>query len=103
MKIRLSRLAAFKIERLLDYLEVEWSKSVRKKFLLELKTRLDRASTQPLAFPKSQLNTKLRKLVLTKLSTLLFTVQKDTLFVVTLFDSRQDPIEMEKELKKYFG
>lgn len=103
MKIELSKLASFKIESLLDYLESEWSKSTRERFLSELNSSLKRASAQPQAFPKSQLSPDLRKLVVTKQSTLLYTVQGDVLFVVTIFDSRQDPIEIEKEIIKNFG
>jgi len=103
MKVRLSRIAAYKIEHLLDYLELEWSKSVRQEFLSALKTSLERARLQPLVFPSSNLNSNLRKLIVTKQTTLLYTVQGDTLFVVTLFDSRQDPEAIEKEIQKYFG
>ena len=103
MKIRLSKLAAFKIEHLLYYLETEWSKSVRDDFLKSLSKSLERASEQPHAFPKSQLNDNLRKLVVTKQTTVLYSVKEDILFVVTVFDSRQDLIEIEKEIRKYFG
>lgn len=95
MKVKLSKLAVFKIERLLEQLEIEWSKSVRDHFLAELNANLKRASNQPLAFPKSQLNPSLRKLVVTKQSTVLYTIKDDVLFVVTLFDSRQNPSEIE--------
>ena len=103
MKIRLSSLAAFKLELLVEYLEERWSARVKLKFLKKLEKGLNVAANNPNAFPQSQIRPELRKLVITKQATALYLVDSDSLFVITIFDTRQDPSEIDKEIKKHFG
>jgi plasmid stabilization system protein ParE len=102
MKIRLSSLAAFKLELLVEYLEEKWSSKVKLKFLKKLESSLNAAAKNPNAFPQSQIRPELRKLVITKQATVLYLIDSDSIFVITIFDTRQDPSEIDKEIKKHF-
>ncbi|MEQ8907550.1 MAG: type II toxin-antitoxin system RelE/ParE family toxin [Vicingaceae bacterium] len=103
MKIRLSSLAAYKLELLVEYLEERWSSRVKLKFLKKLEKSLNVAANNPNVFPHSQIRPELRKLVITKQATALYLIDSDSLFVITIFDTRQDPNEIDKEIKKHFG
>lgn len=103
MRIRLSSLAAFKIQKLLDFLEEKWSLKAKNKFIQKFTDRLDVLENNPEGFPQSEVRPELRKLVITKQTTILYKMTKDTIFVVTLIDNRQDPDLIEKEIKKHFG
>ena len=103
MKIRLSSLAAFKLELLLEYLEEKWSARIKSKFLNKLKSSLNSVTKEPNAFPKSQIRPDLRKVVITKQTTALYKVESDSIYVITFTDTRQDPDKIEKEIKKHFG
>jgi plasmid stabilization system protein ParE len=103
MKIRLSSLAAFKLELLLEHLENEWSERIKNKFLGKLKSSLNSVAEKPNAFPKSQIRPDLRKVVITKQTTALYKIESDSIYVITIVDTRQDPEKIEKEIKKHFG
>ena len=102
MKILVSELAAFKIEKLLEYLEKEWSRKARNHFHKQLNSSIDVLRQSPFAFPKSEFHPEIRKLVVSKHSTVFYKVSDDLVFIITIFDSRQDPDQMESEILKHF-
>ena len=102
MKIHVSELAAFKIRRLLEYLENEWSREARNNFRKQLMSSIDILRQSPFAFPKSEFHPEVRKPVVSKQSTVFYKVSGDIVFIITIFDNRQDPDQMESELLKYF-
>ncbi len=103
MKIKLSKLASFKLENLLLFLEAEWSVKVRNNYLKKLTSTLTVISDNPEAFPKSAVRKEIRKAVITKQSSILYLVQDDTILVVTVFDNRQNQKNVSEEIKKHFG
>jgi len=102
MKIRVSELAAFKIKRLLQYLEKEWSRKARNSFHKQLNSSIDVLRHSPFAFPKSEFHPEIRKLVVSKQSTVFYKVSDDIVFIITIFDNRQDPDKMEADILKFF-
>ncbi|HKK38094.1 MAG TPA: type II toxin-antitoxin system RelE/ParE family toxin [Cryomorphaceae bacterium] len=102
MNIRLSTLAEFKLLHLLQYLEEEWSVKSKEKFLNTFRSKMEYLSQNPLACKQSDVRSDLRSLVLTKQNTLFYTIQADSILVVTIFDSRQNPDELRKEIAEHF-
>jgi len=103
MRIRLSELAAFKIQALLDFLEEKWSVKTKEKFIQRFTDHLKALEKTPEGFPQSEVRPELRKLVVTKHTAILYQIAKDSIFIVILMDSRQDPHSIEKEIEKHFG
>jgi plasmid stabilization system protein ParE len=103
MKIRFSRLAVYKLEKLSEYLIEEWSEQSNLKFLKQLDSKVKTIQKNPELFPQSQLETGLRKCVVTKQTSLLYEIQTDSIFILTLIDTRQDQKKMKEEVKKHFA
>jgi plasmid stabilization system protein ParE len=103
MNIRISSLAAFKLERLLEYLEEEWSANSKDRFLKTFHNKLKFLEKNPSATSQSQIRQDLRKLVVTNQTSLLFTISDNTIFVITIFDNRQNPDKLKKEIIDSFG
>lgn len=103
MKVRFSRLAVYKLERLSEYLIEEWSEQSNYKFLKRLDSKIKVVQKNPELFPQSQLEPELRKCVVTKQTSLLYEIQTDSIFILTLIDTRQDQKRMKEEIKKHFA
>ncbi len=86
MKVRISKLTAYKIEELLEYLEKQWSPSAKEELIKKLDEKIQVLSQHPLAFPQSTIRPELRKLVITPQTTALYKVEQDHVFIVTLID-----------------
>ena len=97
-KIVLSKRAARNIEKLLEYLEVEWSTRIKNNFIKKLDRSLRIINENPESSPKSNLVTGLYKCVVTKQTTVYYRFDNKKLFVVTIFDTRQDPKSLNKEI-----
>jgi len=95
--IKLSKHAAKKLDKLLEYLENEWSLKVKKEFIDRLDKSLKLIQENPDLFPESILKKGLHKCVLTKQTTIYYRIDKKSINIVTLFDNRQDPKKLEKE------
>lgn len=97
MKIVLSKRASIKLEKLISHLEVEWSENVKNNFIYKLDKALKVITTNPQSFPKSEKIVDLHKCVITKQTSVFYKFNKDTIFIVSIFDTRQNP---KKLLKK---
>jgi len=89
--IRFSKSASTKLENLLYYLEKEWSKKVKADFILKLDNSLLQIQNHPNSFPASEKINGLRKCVVTKQTTIFYKYSDHGIYVVALFDNRQDP------------
>lgn len=103
MKVAFSQLAAFKLEKLLHYLSEEWSTKSRDKFLRKLDASIQTLAENPEIFPTSPIDSRLRKCVISKQSSLLYEIHADSIFIVNVFDNRQDKKMIHEEIKKHFG
>jgi len=103
LNVRFSQLSVLKLEKLLDYLEEEWSEESKKKFLKNLNSKIESIKTNPEAYPSSRVESKLRKCVVTKQTIILYEIQDDSIFILNLIDTRQDPEKIRKEIIKHFG
>ena len=103
MNVRFSQLSVLKLEKLLEYLKEEWSEQSKNKFLKSLDMKIEFIKKNPKAFPSTVLEPKLRKCVVTKQTIILYEIQDDTIFIMNLIDSRQDPEKIRNEIRKHFG
>ena len=54
-------------------------------------------------FPESELQSGLRKCVVTKHNSLLYEIQSESIFILTIIDTRQDQDKINEEIRKQFG
>ena len=103
MNVRFSQLSVLKLEKLLEYLKEEWSEQSKNKFLKSLNIKIESIKKNPKAFPSSILEPKLRNCVVSKQTIILYEIQDDTIFIMNIIDSRQDPEKIRNEIRKQFG
>lgn len=98
--IVLSKIAAKKLENLLEYLEKEWSEKVKLNFIDKLDKSLKQISKYPLSYEKSQIKPELHRCLVSKHTTLYYTFDTKRVYIVTVFDNRMDPEKLKQETKK---
>lgn len=84
---------------LFEYLEIKWSKTVKNKFISNLDKVIYLIQSDPEIFPKSELNNKYRKCVLSKQTTIYYKFNTKRVDIITFFDTRQDPNKIKKDIK----
>ncbi|HNQ68186.1 MAG TPA: type II toxin-antitoxin system RelE/ParE family toxin [Bacteroidales bacterium] len=89
-KVIWSAEAVENLEKIIAYLEANWTEKEIRKFVKKLEKQITVIKKQPLSFPKSQL-IEARKSVLSKHTTIFYKVCEDAIFIVTIFDNRQNP------------
>lgn len=82
------------LEKIITYLEKNWSEKEIKKFVKKLEKQISLIKKQPLSFPKSQL-VEIRKSVLSKQITIFYKTSGDTIYIVAIFDNRQNPEKLK--------
>jgi plasmid stabilization system protein ParE len=97
-KIVLSKRASGKLDKLLEYLETEWSIRIKNNFIKKLERSLQIIKEKPESSPKSDRVIGLYKCVVTKQTTVYYKFDSKKLYVVTIFDTRQDPKRLNKEI-----
>lgn len=102
MKVKLSELAVFKLNHLLVYLDAEWGKSAKQRFLVQLEAAMLSIAKFPRAFPRSKFHD-IHKCVVTRQTSLYYRILSDRIEVITVFDNRQDPEELDNEILRQFG
>jgi len=97
-KVILSKRAANKLENLFDYLTENWSEKVKDEFVKKLDKRIEVIKIQPESFPESEQQKGLHKCVVTKQTTLLYRFNASQIQIITIFDTRQNPQKLNKDL-----
>ena len=95
----MTKIAEKRLNALLKYLEISWSKKVKNKFVSTLEKRLEIVKENPEAFSSSSIKMGLHKCVITKQITVYYTFNEEYIFVLTVFDNRQDPEKLKYDLK----
>ena len=98
MQVLLSKRAKIKLENLLNYLEKEWSLKSKTDFVRKLDKSIIQKSKHPVSSPESKKFTGLYKCVVTKQTTIFYRIKSETVEIITLFDTRQNPTKLFKEL-----
>lgn len=97
-EIRLSKRASLKLDKLLIFLEEEWSLKAKKDFLFKLDASLVNIQKLPASFPESNKIPGLRKCVVTRQTSIFYKYSDSTIYIVSLFDNRQNPKSLDKEI-----
>ncbi|NOQ25670.1 MAG: type II toxin-antitoxin system RelE/ParE family toxin [Bacteroidales bacterium] len=98
-KIVLSKRASRNLEKLLEYLESKWSKRVKDNFIKKLDKALNILQENPDTSPKSEVIKGLFKNVITRQTTVYYKFDNEKLYIVTVFDTRQNPKKLSKEVE----
>jgi plasmid stabilization system protein ParE len=83
------------IKNISEFITVKWSIRVNLKFLNKLKSNFDLLIINPEIFPPIQ-QKKLRKCVISKQTTIFYKIEKNQIIIVSVFDSRQNPLKINK-------
>lgn len=88
--------AQIEIENVFEYLELKWNKKTKKQFSNKINTIINLIIENPELFPISNVNKKIRKAVISKQSTLFYHFNNKHIIVLSVFDTRQNPIKINK-------
>jgi plasmid stabilization system protein ParE len=94
-KVFFSKTAADKLDELLTFLEIEWSAKVKQNFISKLDNAVNQIKKYPLCAEKSDLQSGLHRLVITKQTTIYYTHNENRIFIVAIFDTRQNPKKLK--------
>jgi plasmid stabilization system protein ParE len=94
-KLEFSNRSLKEIRIIVDYLNSKWSEKTSKKFLNKLKENIDLIQINPELFPVSEFE-ELRKCVVSKQTTVFFIIEKNKIYIVSVFDTRQNPNKIKE-------
>ena len=97
-KVIISQIAEKRLEILFEYLLDAWSYKVKTDFINKLDENIQIIKNQPESFPESEKESGLRKCVITKQTTLYYEFNNKEIHILSLFDTRQDPKRLKKDL-----
>lgn len=93
-KIVWSDEALINLNEIISYIEFRWTDKEITAFLISLKSLIHTIQHKPTAFPLSK-NFQIRRAVLSKQTTLYYSVTKDFITIISLFDNRKNPIKKD--------
>ena len=94
-KLEFSNRSLKEIRIIVDYLNSKWSEKTSKKFLNKLKENIDLIKLNPELFPISEFE-ELRKCVVSKQTSVFFIIEKNKIYIVSVFDTRQNPNKIKE-------
>ena len=94
----ISKTAENKLNKLFYYLLTNWNEKVKNDFIKKLDKSIYTIQLNPESFPLSNRNQGLYKCVITKQTTLFYRFNSKNIIIVTIFDTRQNPDKLKKDL-----
>lgn len=94
-----SKRASVRLENLLDYLESEWSVSVKKNFINKLDRSISQIKKFPDSCPQSDIKKGLHILRVTSQTTLYYQYDATSIRIITIFDNRMNPEKLKEALR----
>ncbi|MGY5351111.1 type II toxin-antitoxin system RelE/ParE family toxin [Wenyingzhuangia sp. IMCC45533] len=94
----ISKTAEKKLEKLFKFLLENWSLKVKSDFIKKLDKNINLIKINPESFPQSENKIGLYKCVITKQTTLFYRYTREKITIVTIFDTRQNPNKLKKEI-----
>ena len=94
-KIIWSPSAESDLKSVLIYLDKKWSVLVVNQFINKVDSFVNLIAEEPKLFPIINKKHNVRKCVLTKQNTLYYRENKDSIDIIRLFDTRQDPKKLK--------
>ncbi|MBE0637808.1 MAG: type II toxin-antitoxin system RelE/ParE family toxin [Bacteroidales bacterium] len=83
------------LEAILDYLQNRWTQREVDNFKKRLSSLLVLISGNPKLFPKSEIQPRLRKAVLSKQTIIFYEFKHGTVYLIYLFGSSQNPVKIK--------
>jgi len=80
-----------KVQKVLAYLEKEWSHKVASDFLIKIDRRFALLSKQPTVGRSSSKIKKVRGLLITRHNKLYYTIEDDKVVILNMYDTRMNP------------
>ena len=80
-----------KVQKVLAYLEKEWSHKVASNFLIKIDRRFALLTKQPFAGRSSSKIKKIRGLLITRHNKLYYTIEDDKVIILNMYDTRMNP------------
>lgn len=93
-KVVLSTRAKLRYDELLDHLQREWSEEVKEAFIEKFERSLSVKSRYPKSSPATLKRKGVRRCVVTEQTTFFYRERKSTIEVIAIFDTREDPSDM---------
>ena len=87
------------IKNINQYLREKWGNKVANTFLDRLEDVLNKISETPEIYPSIAVELAIKKCVVTKHNTLYFREEKDFIYIIAIFDTRQNPNKLDQFLK----
>ena len=100
LRVFLSPLAAQKLEGTWTYIECSWSEKVKDEFLERFKLKVVQISRFPESAQQSILEKGLFRAVVDQNTSFIYRRKEDSIEIITVFDNRQNPDEIESEIKE---
>jgi plasmid stabilization system protein ParE len=97
--VKLSERASVKLEKLLVYLETEWSYKVKSDFVKKLDKAVKRIQKYPESCQQTEFIKGLHKLVVTKQTSIYYRFDSKNIYIVTIFDNRMEPNKLKNEIE----
>jgi plasmid stabilization system protein ParE len=83
------------IKNISEFITAKWSIRVNLMFLNKLKSNFDLLLINPEIFPPIE-QKKLSKCVVSKQTTIFYKIEKNQIIIVSVFDTRQNPLKINK-------
>lgn len=96
-KIIISKRASNKLNKLIEYLESEWSIKVKKDFIKKLDKSLKQIQKYPDNCKKTDSVKGLHMLIVTKQTSAYYRFDSKSVTIITIFDNRMNPNTLEGE------
>ena len=97
-KIILSKQASNKLEKLLDYLQTEWSEKTKQDFIKKFDYSVKFIASFPEANEKSDFKKGLYRCIITEQTTIYYQFNSSEIQIVTIFDTRMNPKRLKQEI-----
>ncbi|GGA65181.1 hypothetical protein GCM10008015_02480 [Flavobacterium palustre] len=84
--------AKIEVENIFNYIEAKWNNEIKKKFSTKVNAAIKLIIENPELFPISNTNKKIRKVVISKQTSLFYHFNSKHIVIVSIFDTRQNQI-----------
>jgi plasmid stabilization system protein ParE len=83
--------ALHNLDAIIEYLTFKWTEREKRNFFKKLEKQLQIISQKPLAYPKSDLNSNIRRCVLSSQTAIYYEIKEKKTTIISLFDNRKSP------------
>lgn len=97
LELRWAAEAEKNLEDIIEYLENRWTEREIRSFQVKLRVLLNQISKTPKLFPSSPTRPHLRRAVLSKQTTVVYTFDDKTVYILRLFANRMNPSKLRKQ------